>query len=106
MMWKIASVARTSEQHRHKTRNSAGNNNRASHGYNPIDPKLQSLYSQLDAADATLRALRTLAKRRVFAIKSLRPTIDATQRMEQFVGREDPEVTGLFSDKLYMSMLR
>jgi hypothetical protein len=72
-----------------------GNSDGGSHGYNPIDPTLQLLYSQLDAADATLRALPTLAKRRAFAIKSLRSIIDATQRMEQVVGREnnqDPEL--------------
>ena len=87
--WKIATAARALEQHRGKTGNSAGNSDSASHGYNPIDPKLQSLYLQLDAADATLRALPTLAQRRAAAIESLRPIIDATQRMQRIVGREN-----------------
>ncbi|MGZ3348711.1 MAG: hypothetical protein ACXU89_07175 [Xanthobacteraceae bacterium] len=107
--WKISSAARALEQHRRKTGNSAGNSDSARDGYNPIDPKLQSLYSQLDIAEATLRALQTLAKRRAFAITSLRPIIDAAQRMQHVVGEvngQDPEVTGLFSDKLYMLALR
>jgi hypothetical protein len=97
------------EQHRQKTGNSVGNSDSAGHGYNPIDTKLQSLYSHLDAADAMLRALPKLAKRQAFAIKSLRPIIDETQRMLKIVGDangQDPEFTGLISDKLFMLALR
>jgi hypothetical protein len=107
--WKIASAARALDQHRRKTGISVGASDSTSHGHNPIDSKLQSLYSQLDAADATLRALPTLAKRRAFAIKSLPPIIDEMQRMLKLVGSangQDPEFTGLISDKLFMLALR
>jgi hypothetical protein len=107
--WKIASAACALDQHRRKAGNSPGKSDSANHRYNAIDPKLQSLYSQLDAADATLRALPTIAKRRAFAIKSLRPMIDEMQRMLKIVGSandQDPEFTGLISDKLFMLALR
>jgi hypothetical protein len=110
--WKISTAASALEQHRRKTGssgNAAPNEESVSPGYNPIDPRLQFLYSRLDAADARLTALPTLARRRAFAIRSLRPILDATQRMEQVVGEErnqDPEVAGLFSDSLYTLALR
>jgi hypothetical protein len=107
--WKISSAASALEQHRRRTGNSVGNGDGPRRSYNPIDPRLQSLYSQLHTAEATLRALPTLAKRRAAAIKSLRPIIDATQRMQQIVGKsngQDPEIAGLISDDLYMLALR
>jgi hypothetical protein len=107
--WKIASAARALEQHRRKTGNSADNNDSANQGYSPIEARLQSLFSQLHAAEVTLRTLPTLIKRRAFAINSLRPIIDETQRTQQFVGKsngQDPEFAGLISDKLYMLALR
>jgi hypothetical protein len=105
--WKISTAGRALEAHRRRTGNGLADS--SSPDFNPIDPKLQSLYSQLDAADATMRTLPTLIERRAFAVKSLRPIIDATQRMQLIVGsanKQDPEVTGLFSDKLYMLSLR
>jgi hypothetical protein len=73
------------------------------------DPRLMPLYAQFDAAEMTLRKLSTLAKRRAFAVNTLRPIIMETQRMLQIVGKangRDPEFTGLIMDKMYMLSLR
>jgi hypothetical protein len=104
--WKIASAARALEQHRRKTGNSVGNSDSAGH---PLDSKLRSLFSQLHSAEATLRKLPTLAKRRDFAIGSLSRIIDATQQMQHIVGaanNQDPVFTGLLGDEMYMLTLR
>ena len=104
-MWKIASAARALEEHRRKT----GNSDSAGRGHNPTDEKLRSFYSQLHAAEATLRDLPTSAKRRAFAIESLRPIIESTQRMQRIVGaanNQEPVFTGLLIDEMYMLTLR
>jgi hypothetical protein len=73
------------------------------------DPRLTPLYAQFDAAEMTLRKLSTLAKRRAFAVNTLRPIIMETQRMLQIVGKangRDPEFTNLIADKMYLLALR
>jgi hypothetical protein len=107
LTWKISTAGRAFEAHRRRTGN--GTDDSSSLDFNPIDSRLQILYSQFDAADAMMRTLTTLVERRAFAINTLRPIIDATQRMQLVVGsanKQDPEITGLFSDKLYMLSLR
>jgi hypothetical protein len=109
--WKTSTAAQALEAHRRKTGNSFGNADSVGSGshYNPVDPRLASLYSQLNTADAALRQLPTLAKRRAAAINSLRPIIDQSQRMLKAVGKasgQDPVFTGLISDKLYLLALR
>jgi len=73
------------------------------------DPRLTSLYAQFDAAEMTLRKLKTVPARRAFAVNTLRPIIAETQRMLQIVGKangRDPEFTGLLMDKMYLLSLR
>ena len=100
--FKISTAARALETHR---RNSGGNNAVGKRSdYGSVDPRMRILYSELDAAEAAMRELPTLAKRRAFAKKTLRPIIDQMQRMFIVVGGlngEDPVFTGLKSDDLY-----
>ena len=101
--FKISTAARALEAHR--SGNAIGN--RKDRG--SVDPRMRILYSELDAADAAMRELPTLAKRRAFAVKSLRPITDQMQRMIMVVGGlngEDPAFTGLKSDDLYRMALR
>jgi len=73
------------------------------------DPRLTSLYAQYDAADASMRKLKTVPARRAFAVNALRPIIVETQRMLQIVGKasgRDPEFTNLIADKMYLLALR
>jgi hypothetical protein len=74
-----------------------------------IDPRLARLYAEYDAGETTLRAMASVNKRRQFAVATLRPIIEETQRMLRIVGKangQDPEFTGLISDKMYMLALR
>src|SRR5712672_1328321 len=103
--YKTSTAARALEAHRQK----AGNTGSSGDGYKPIDPRLASLYAMFDQADSAMRKLPTLIKRRTAALNLIRPIIMETQRMQMIVGKEngqDPEITGLFCDKMYMLALR
>jgi hypothetical protein len=103
--FKVSTAARALDAHRRNSGNAIGN--RKDHG--SVDPRTAIIYSELDAAEAAMRELSTLAKRRVLAVNTLRPIIDQMQRMFIVVGGlngEDTSFTGLKSDDLYRLALR
>jgi hypothetical protein len=106
--FKISTASDALAVHRRKTGNGPGRK-ADEYGYNDPDPKLQRLYTDFDAADKAMRKLPTLAERRAAVIGTIRPIIDATQKMVFTVGEDigqDPDMTRLVADKLYQLALR
>ena len=73
------------------------------------DPRLETVYRQLDAAETEMKKLPTVAKRRLFAVNTLRPIISETLHALDVWGRvigRDPEYTTLLGDRMFMLALR
>jgi hypothetical protein len=107
--YKVSTAALALEAHRRRTAKSSGRKADERGGYNDPDPRLQRLYDDFDAADKAMRKLPTLAKRRAAVVGTIRPIIDATQKMLFTVGKDigqDPDMTGFVADKLYLLALR
>jgi hypothetical protein len=103
--FKVSTAARALDAHRRISGNAIGNRK----GHGSVDPRMAIVYSELESAEAAVCALPTLAKRRAFAMNTMRPIIDHMQRLIIVVGGlsgEDPAFTGLKSDDLYRLALR
>jgi hypothetical protein len=103
--FKVATAAAALDVHRRST----GGRPNKTPDFDAVDPRLQPFYDAIDRAEAAMRKLKTLPARRAAAIDTLRPILDETQRMQILVGKEtgqEPEITGLLSDRLYMLALR
>jgi hypothetical protein len=110
--YKVATAAKALENH-HLTTGRA-NSRRARNNGGSIDvgwqdPILARIYSELDAAEAAMRALPSLDQRRKAAVCKMAPLISRMERAILERGEangQDSELTGLRADKLYTLALR
>jgi hypothetical protein len=109
--YKVATAARALESHRLNT-GRAGSRRSGSGGASidvgSQDPILTEIYSELDAAEAAMRALPTLEARRKAAIAMipLIRRVDAETRERGKINGGDPDNVGMRADVLYQMTLR